>query len=108
MTEKFDTLEIGGVVYKTQLTEKWINRKQWEQPNPNLLYSHIPGTILRIDVKEGQVVAEGETLLIIQAMKMNNKLNAPFAGKIKSISVAIGNKIPKGTLMVEMEKSEAV
>ena len=109
MTVKLETFVLeGGVEYKTQLTEKWINRKKWEKPNPNLLFSHIPGTIVRIDVKEGQIVEEGKNLLIIQAMKMNNKLIAPFAGKIKTISVAIGDKIPKGTLMVEMEKNEAV
>ena len=41
-------------------------------------------------------------------MKMNNKLAAPFSGKIKKIYVNSGDKIPKGTLMIEMEENEAV
>lgn len=57
--------------------------KKWEEPNPYLLTSHIPGTIMQIEVKEGQEVQEGDVLLILQAMKMNNKLAAPFSGKIK-------------------------
>ncbi len=73
----------------------------------HICYSHIPGTIMHIEVKEGQIVEEGDTLLILQAMKMNNKLSAPFSGKIKKISVSVGDKIPKGALMVEMEESEA-
>ena len=60
---------------------------------------------MQIEVKEGQEVQEGDVLLILQAMKMNNKLAAPFSGKIY---VNSGDKIPKGTLMIEMEENEAV
>ncbi len=107
MTVKLEKFMLNGVEYKTQLTEKWVNRKKWEEPNPYLLCSHIPGTIMHIEVKEGQEVQEGDVLLILQAMKMNNKLTAPFAGKVKKISVTVGDKIPKGTLMIELEDSEA-
>lgn len=68
------------------------------------MVSHIPGTIMEIEVKEGQEVNEGDTLLILQAMKMNNKLTAPFDGKIKKINVQKGDKLPKGALMIEMEE----
>lgn len=108
MTAKLEKFMLNGVEYKTQLTQKWVNRKKWEEPNPYLLLSHIPGTIMHIDVKEGQDVQEGDTLLILQAMKMNNKLTAPFSGKIKKIYVTPGDKIPKGELMIEMEENEAV
>ncbi len=107
MTVKLEKFMLNGVEYKTQLTQKWVNRKKWEEPNPYLLCSHIPGTIMHIEVKEGQEVQEGDVLLTLQAMKMNNKLTAPFSGKVKKISVAEGDKIPKGTLMIELEDSEA-
>mgnify|MGYP003167697549 CR=1 FL=1 len=97
MTVKYEKFLLNGVEYKTQLTQKWVNRKKWEEPNPYLLTSHIPGTIM-----------QGDVLLILQAMKMNNKLAAPFSGKIKKIYVNSGDKIPKGTLMIEMEENEAV
>ena len=97
MTVKYEKFLLNGVEYKTQLTQKWVNRKKWEEPNPYLLTSHIPGTIMQIEVKEGQEVQEGDVLLILQAMKMNNKLAAPFSGKIKKIYVNSGDKIPKGT-----------
>ncbi len=105
MTEKLEKFILDGVEYKTHLTDKWRNRQKWEEPNPYLLVSHIPGTIMEIEVKEGQEVNEGDTLLILQAMKMNNKLTAPFAGKIKKIDVQKGDKLPKGTLMIEMEEN---
>ncbi len=106
MSVKLEKFMLNGVEYKTQLTQKWINRKKWEEPNPYLLTSHIPGTIMHIEVKEGQAVEEGESLLILQAMKMNNQLTAPFSGKIKKICVNVGDKIPKGALMIEMEENE--
>ena len=104
MTVKYEKFLLNGVEYKTLLTKKWLNRKKWEEPNPYLLESHIPGTVVHICVKEGQEVKEGELLLILQAMKMDNKLTAPFSGKIKKIHVVEGAKIPKGTLMIEMEE----
>lgn len=104
MTAKYETFLLNGVEYKTLLTKKWMNRKKWEEPNPYLLESHIPGTIVKIGVKEGQAVKEGDLLLVLEAMKMNNKLTAPFSGKIKKINVTEGSKIPKGTLMIEMEE----
>lgn len=107
MTAKLEKFTLNGVEYKTRLTQKWINRKKWEEPNPYLLCSHIPGTIIHIEVKEGQEVQEGEVLLTLQAMKMNNKLTAPFPGRIKKINVNAGDKIPRGALMIEMEECES-
>lgn len=104
MSVKYEKFMLNGMEYKTLLTQKWINRRKWEEPNPDLLFSHIPGTIMSIEVKEGQEVQEGDVLLILQAMKMNNKLTAPFPGKVKKIHVNAGDKIPKGTLMIEMEE----
>lgn len=48
---KYEKLQIDGVEYKTTFTSKWVNRKKWEEPNLNLIESHIPGTILNINVK---------------------------------------------------------
>lgn len=104
MSVKYEKFLLNGVEYKTLFTQKWVNRKKWEEPNPDLLFSHIPGTIINIEVQEGQQVQEGDTLLILQAMKMNNKLTAPFSGKVKKIHVNAGDKIPKGTLMIELEE----
>jgi len=103
MTEEFDKFEIDGVVYKTMSTKKWKERKNWEKPNSNNLFSHIPGTIVEIDVKEGQTVKKGDLLLILQAMKMNNKILAPFNARIKKICIELNSQIPKSELMIVLE-----
>ena len=62
----------------------------------------MPGLILSVNVKEGQDVLEGETLLILEAMKMENAISAPKDGIIKAIAVKIGGTVEKGALMIEM------
>jgi len=94
--------------YKTLLTKKYQNRKQWVNPSPYDIQSIIPGTILQIFVKEGDIVAEGEQLLILEAMKMQNKIQMPFTARIKKINVQIGVRIPKDSLMIELEAVDIV
>jgi biotin carboxyl carrier protein len=89
--------------YKTRLTKKFINRKVYEAPNYDLIYSYIPGTVIEIKVKPGQKVKEGTTIMILEAMKMMNQIKMPRDGKIKSIHVETGVRIPKNRLMIEIE-----
>lgn len=100
---KFKSLTIEGTKYKTLLSGKFENRKKWENPDINKIYSYIPGTVLKIFIKPGQAVKEGQNMLILEAMKMQNRILIPFEGKIKDIYVKEGDKIPKGCLMVEFE-----
>ena len=69
---------------------------------PNDIKAPMPGLILSVNVKEGQKVLEGETLLILEAMKMENIISATKDGIIKIIAVKSGSTVEKGTLLVEM------
>ncbi|MCY1635878.1 MULTISPECIES: biotin/lipoyl-containing protein [Marinifilum] len=101
--ENLKEFNVDGTVYKTELTKKFENRKNWERPNPKNLLSFIPGTIVEIFVKEGQEVKAGESLMILEAMKMKNLIEMPFDGVIKKIHVEEGVKVPNRMLMVEIE-----
>lgn len=90
--------------YKTLLTKKFSNRKAWVEPNECEIKSYIPGTIVEVFVTEGQQVKKGEMILMLEAMKMQNRIEMPFDGKIKKINVKKGEKIPKNFLMLELEK----
>ena len=94
---------IDGTIYTTELTKKFETRKAWVRPNSNHINSFIPGTIVEIYVKEGQDVKEGETIMILEAMKMKNQIKMPFDGKIAKIHVTEGIKVPNRLLMVEIE-----
>ncbi len=97
------SLVVEGTKYRTQLNEKFKNRKQWALPDPKEIVSTIPGTVIKIFVKEGQEVKPGDQMLILEAMKMKNKVVFHTAGRIKSIKVSEGEKIPKDHLMLELE-----
>lgn len=101
--EKMDTLNINGTVYKTTLTKKFINRKVWVRPNIKMIHAFIPGTILEIFVKEGQQVEVGQKLLILEAMKMKNVLEAPVSGVIRKIYIEKGVMVPNRELLIEIE-----
>ena len=88
--------------YKTLLTNKYKNRKFWVNPSPYEIQSYIPGTIIDVFVKEGRVVKEGDPLLILESMKMQNRIDMPFTAKIKKINVKAGERIPKDFLMIEL------
>jgi biotin carboxyl carrier protein len=68
----------------------------------NEIKAPMPGLILKIAVKEGQKVIEGQTLLILEAMKMENAICAPNDGSVKKIFVKKGGKVEKGEFMIEM------
>lgn len=106
MTEEnkeLKSLVVQGTVYQTNLTWKFENRVKWETPNPNYIYSFIPGTIIDIFVKPKEKVKEGETLLLLEAMKMQNQVRMPFDGQIVKIHVKKDQVIPKKYLMLEIK-----
>ncbi|HUX53448.1 MAG TPA: acetyl-CoA carboxylase biotin carboxyl carrier protein subunit [Williamwhitmania sp.] len=100
---KCKTLVVQGTKYKTFLTPKYENRKQWVRINPKEIKSFIPGTVLQIFVTVGQKVKVDEPLLVYDAMKMHNTLKAPMDGTIKAILLKVTDRFPKGTLLVEFE-----
>ena len=93
-------VHVCGRQYKTRYTRKFVERKKWEAPNPKEVRSIIPGSVTEICVQEGTKVKQGTCLMIYEAMKMNNRIVAPFDATVKSIEVNKGDKLPKGALLV--------
>jgi biotin carboxyl carrier protein len=102
-SHELKTLNITGEIYHTRLTRKYSSRKPWKKPDKKQLMSFIPGTICSIFVKPGDVVDSNSKLMILEAMKMQNVICSPVAGRIKSVLVREGEKVRKGVLMVEFE-----
>ncbi|MXV37254.1 biotin/lipoyl-binding protein [Flavobacteriaceae bacterium Ap0902] len=67
------------------------------------LNSPMPGLILEVNVQEGDEVKEGDTLLILEAMKMENVISSPRDGVIKSVHVTPGEAIEKSQLLISFE-----
>lgn len=66
------------------------------------LTSPIPGKVGTIFVQKGQYVKEGERLMVIEAMKMNNYVYAPHDGKIETISVKSGDTVEEDQLLLNI------
>jgi biotin carboxyl carrier protein len=66
----------------------------------NDLKAPMPGLILQVLVKEGDTVQKGDTLLILEAMKMENVLKAQGDGIIKKVNVKQGDRVEKGFMLI--------
>ncbi|MBP7184599.1 MAG: biotin/lipoyl-binding protein [Saprospiraceae bacterium] len=63
----------------------------------------MPGLVLEINVSEGQSVAKGDPLLILEAMKMENIIKAPADGVVSKILVKKGAPVEKGLLLMQIK-----
>lgn len=68
-----------------------------------MVNSPLPGTILAIKVSEGDAVSRGQTLVVLEAMKMENEIPAPADGKVSSIKVKKGDSVSTGDLLLILE-----
>jgi biotin carboxyl carrier protein len=70
------------------------------------LTSTMPGQILEVLVSEGQTVEKGQTLVIMEAMKMEMRIKAPYDGVVTHLLCAAGNTVDRGQLLVEVQPQE--
>lgn len=62
----------------------------------------LPGTITKVLVKPGQALKAGETVCMMEAMKMENSITVEFAGTVKSVLVEVGAQVQSGQALVEL------
>lgn len=65
--------------------------------------AHITGTVWKIEVKEGDVVREGDTVVILESMKMEMPVEAPVAGTVREIKVKEGAAVEEGAVLLVIE-----
>lgn len=80
-----------------------LSKLSGKAAGPAPLIAPMPGLIVRINVKAGDKVGQGQGLVVMEAMKMENELRAPTAGTVKSVMVTTGTAVEKGTVLIEME-----
>ena len=70
------------------------------------LISPMPGRIIAVEVRQGDVVAKGQKLVTLEAMKMEHSLTAPFDGVVAELSAVTGGQVSEGALLARIEKGE--
>ncbi|HOX76668.1 MAG TPA: acetyl-CoA carboxylase biotin carboxyl carrier protein subunit [Bacteroidales bacterium] len=98
---QYGSMLLDDFTYQTIITEKFRNRKPYEPEDPKKIFAFIPGKIRKVHIKKGSKVKEGEILLVLEAMKMNNNIFSPLKGVIKEVYVTPGLSVAKGTLLAE-------
>jgi biotin carboxyl carrier protein len=63
----------------------------------------LPGTILAVNVKEGDTVAAGQTVIVLEAMKMENNIDAERGGVVKQVLVSAGATVMEGNVLLVIE-----
>ena len=112
-------VEVNGTAYKVEMEQKAEEAKPVARPvarpaatpaarpatntGKSAVKSPLPGVILDIKVNVGDTVKRGQTVLILEAMKMENNINADKDGKITAINVKAGESVLEGTDLVVIE-----
>lgn len=68
-----------------------------------LVVSPMPGVVVSVNVKVGDVVVEGGEVAVVEAMKMQNVLRASAAGRVKKVSVKSGGSVKTSDVLIELE-----
>ncbi|XP_074155552.1 propionyl-CoA carboxylase alpha chain, mitochondrial isoform X2 [Sminthopsis crassicaudata] len=103
------SIQFLGTVYKvyvlTELAAK-LNKFMLEkvaEDTSSILRSPMPGVMVAVSVKPGDMVSEGQEICVIEAMKMQNSMGAGKTGKVKSVHCKAGDTVGEGDLLVELE-----
>ena len=113
-------LEVNGTSYSVKMKEEIVVSKTptlvraaSQRPaeplkvNPSSqktkILSPLPGSVFAINVKVGDTIKEGDSLLILEAMKMENDISAEKGGVISAIHVTVGQHVLQNDLLIEFE-----
>jgi biotin carboxyl carrier protein len=102
-SENYEIL-LDGRLYEGQVLDEramlLVNRKGGLKLDTGDMQSPMPGLIVLVSVQVGDEVQEGQTLVILESMKMQNELRAPRSGVVKEILINSGQTVEKGALLL--------
>lgn len=104
--------EYGGYTFQVTRNDELDENKDYaaatiSEESSDVITSPIPGTVVKLIIKEGQEVQKGDATIIVEAMKMENTLAAPRAGIIESINANEGEKVEAGKILISLKKRES-
>ncbi len=107
VTHAGDTWFVDGPEGATTLVELPRFPGQDVEEHTGSLVAPMPGKVIRIDVEEGAVVAKGQVLVVVEAMKMEHSVRSPVAGTVTHITIVEGQQVDGGEVMVVVEDRES-
>ena len=102
-------LGLGGRTYRLSVQEErdtWLKMGGGSGAQDGSVSVSMPGRVVKLNVGTGDAVVQGQTLLIVEAMKMENEVKAPCDGVVRSVNVEAGTSVEAGQVLVEVDKAE--
>jgi 3-methylcrotonyl-CoA carboxylase alpha subunit len=93
-----------GAMFKIALAEPRGGRDG--PASDGAILAPMPGKVIAVEVAAGDIVTKGQKLLVLEAMKMEHALTAPFDGTVAELTVAVGSQVQVEALLVRVEKAE--
>lgn len=94
---------VGG---KTVVIERDAGRRRGGDTHAGGLESPLPGRVIAVDVDAGDTVHAGQTLVLIEAMKMEHPIKAPHAGVVVAVRCKGGDMVQPGVALIELKEAE--
>ena len=95
-------IEAAGMTMRVDKPKKTAPKKK-AAAGAGSVTAMMPGAILKVLVAEGDVVQEGEVVVILEAMKMENEIHAHRSGVVRKVHVAPGDGVENGQALVDIE-----
>ncbi|MDA0378441.1 MAG: biotin/lipoyl-binding protein [Bacteroidetes bacterium] len=102
LTHGSQTVEVRVQDHRDQLLAAW-GATEGNAGRESRIEAPMPGLVLKVLVAIGQPVTKGDSLLVLEAMKMENDIKAHFDGVVKTIKVGAGDAVSKGQLLIEFD-----
>ena len=102
-SEEFDWVFVDGQAARLEPLAKEASRKRSRGHGDAGVTSPMPATVVAINAVAGQSVAQGDTLIVLEAMKMELPIKAPRDGVIKAVHCAKGELVQPGVNLLEFE-----
>lgn len=103
------TINVRGVQFQVQVEDERARRMNRARRLPTLpdgelaITAPIPGLVVRVLVAEGDAIEEGQPVVLLEAMKMENELRAMRGGIVKSVIVAAGQRVDQNAPLIVLE-----
>lgn len=95
---------VNGKFFKIERkSAQRILEREVEKPKKQDIRTSMPGRIVKIFVEEGSKVKEGQPILVLEAMKMQNEIKSPQSGIIITINPKAGDSVETGSLLFSVE-----
>ncbi len=119
--ENVAELDVNGTIYEVQIhgevktskTPTLVRKPVEQKPGEGLIKktessgkfkvtAPLPGTILKINIKVGDVVNEGQNVMVMEVMKMENQIQTTKGGEVTSIKVNVGDSVLQDDVLIEI------